>query len=162
MAVALGQAQPGAWVSARSAADVLRLAHALSAPLAGLAWPLRLRLGCEGAQVAPPEPGLLSPFANAVCFFAQALRLAGETAGEGPVCAQAVEAVEVTLPEWSESYEAATAAVAFTWAVSTPGALRTLRFALQPGGSAVLAPEYAQALREVRRSGSCGQRLHIH
>jgi len=143
----------GGWAEARDATEVLRLAHALAAPLEdardGGAGLLRLRLRCdEGAPAHALPRGVLSPYANAVCMLAQAMRLGG---GRPAPDAPPLHALDVAMPEWAQAWECATVAVAFAWSLSEPGPLRTLALRLPlPLGRALLEPQHAAALREVR------------
>jgi hypothetical protein len=159
---ALASRRGGAWLEARSATEVLQAAHVLAAaPRAPAgAAPLRLRFTCEEE---PPggrlPPGLLSPFSNAVCFFAQTLRLGAPDeahaggarggAGGSDAPAPGVEAVDVAMPAWAQPWECATVAVAFAWSLQAPGALRSLRLRVPAGTHAALDPQHAEALRKV-------------
>jgi hypothetical protein len=155
-AAALALQLRGGWAEARDSTEVLRLAHALAAPLDdnnrdGGAGPLlHLRLRCdEGPPVHALPRGVLSPYANAVCMVAQALRLGGGRPAPG---APPLHALDVAMPEWAQAWECATVAVAFAWSLgSAPGPLRCLTFRLPPPlGLQLLEPQYAAALREVR------------
>ena len=144
----------GGWAQACDATEVLQLAHALAAPLDGDARDggaglLRLRLRCDEGPPAHALPrGVLSPYANAVCMVAQALRLGGGRPAPG---APPLHALDVAMPDWAQPWECATVAVAFAWSLSEPGPLRTLALHLPPPrGLALLEPQHAAALREVR------------
>jgi hypothetical protein len=170
---ALASRRGGSWVEARCATDVLQLAHELAAAApsppqgdgAGACEPapLRLRFACDDAPPGRRLPsGLLSPFSNAVCFFAQALRLggglgAGEGAGAGGSAAARasqrpppVVAVDVSLPAWAQPWEWATVAVAFAWSLEAPGPMRSLRLRVPLTAGAALEPQHADALRQAR------------
>ena len=168
MEAALASRRGGSWVEARCATDVLQLAHELAGATrhgggACEPAPLRLRFACDDAPPGRRLPaGLLSPFSNAVCFFAQALRLGGGGLGGGTGAGAGgsadardahrpptVEAVDVALPAWAQPWEWATVAVAFAWSLEAPGPMRCLRLRV-PLAGASLEPQHADALRQAR------------